>query len=408
MISIVAARFPFHPNYPNYFVIMKLFTHITSVVCGLMVLAGMSTPVAARNQNQASLKQEAALAIRRGVKFLEKSQDAATGAIGEPEQPAITGLAVLAILGDPSRDGSSLPAPAKKAYDFIASTAQPDGGIYVKGLANYNTSICLTALMAHPAGDFRLLARQARNYVIGLQQDNEEPGQADHSHDGGIGYGGSSQFSDLSNTHFALEALYYAQALDAEEPPAPDAPRLNYEAAIAFVSRCQNRQASNASAWVSEDPANKGGFIYEPGVSKAGEQDLGGGKKALRSVGSISYAGLLSLVYAKLSPEDARVQAVLEWLQNNFSATENPGLEGQGLYYYYHSMAKALTILNLSELKKSDGTVIDWRLEVGNRLLNSQEPAGSWTNSTARWRESDAIYATALATLTLIHIHNSL
>ena len=373
-----------------------------------MVLAGMSTPVAARNQNQASLKQEAALAIRRGVKFLEKSQDTTTGAIGEAEQPAITGLAVLSILGDPSRDPQVLPASAKKAYDFIASTAQPDGGIYVKGLANYNTSICLTALMAHPTGDFRLLARQARKYVIGLQQDNEELGQADHSHDGGIGYGGSSQFSDLSNTHFALEALYYAQALDAEEPESPDAPRLNYEAAIAFVSRCQNRQASNTSAWVSEDPANKGGFIYEPGISKAGEQDLGDGKKALRSVGSISYAGLLSLVYAKLSPEDGRVQAVLEWLQNNFSATENPGLEGQGLYYYYHSMAKALTILNLSELKKSDGTVIDWRLEVGNRLLNSQEPAGSWTNSTARWRESDAIYATALATLTLIHIHNSL
>ena len=136
MISRVMGRLHFHPNYPNYFVIMKLFTHVTSVVCGLMVLTGMSTPVAARNQNQASLKQEAALAIRRGVKFLEKSQDATTGAIGEAEQPAITGLAVLSILGDPSRDPQALPGSAKKAYDFIASMAQPDGGIYVKGLAN--------------------------------------------------------------------------------------------------------------------------------------------------------------------------------------------------------------------------------------------------------------------------------
>lgn len=377
------------------------------LVCGLLALAQPSS-AQPRTQNQESLKQEAAMAIRRSVGFLEKSQDAATGAIGDAEQPAITALAVLAILGDPGREAQTLPAAARRAYDFIASTAQPDGGLYVKGLANYNTSICLTALMAHPTGDWRPLARKARGYITGLQQDNEEKGEADHSHDGGIGYGGSSKYSDLSNTHFALEALYYAQALDSEQPPSPDEPKLNYEAAIAFVSRCQNLKQHNASAWVSEDPANKGGFVYEPGVSKAGETDLGDGRKALRSSGSISYAALLSLIYAKLSPDDERVKAVLVWLQDNFSATENPGLGGQGLYYYYHSMAKALTALNLGELRKSDGTAIDWRQEIGNRLLNSQQPAGSWINPTARWRESDAVYATALATLTLIHIHNSL
>ena len=387
---------------------MKPFRFFSRILTCSLLAALLPSAGWARNQNQESLKQEAALAIRRGVKFLEKSQDATTGAIGEPEQPAITGLAVLGLLGDPGRDPKTLPDSAKKAYDFIASTAQPDGGLYVKGLANYNTSICLTALMAHPTGDFRPLARHARKFITGLQQDNEEPGQADHSHDGGIGYGGSSQYSDLSNTHFALEALYFAQALDAEQPPSPDEPKLNYEAAIAFVSRCQNLKSTNSSTWVSEDPANKGGFIYEPGVSKAGEEDLGDGKKALRSVGSISYAGLLSLIYANLTPEDERVKAVLAWLQDHFSATENPGLGGQGLYYYYHAMAKALTALNLGELRKSDGTVIDWRLAVGNQLLNAQEPSGSWTNPTARWRESDAVYTTALATLTLIHIHNSL
>jgi squalene-hopene/tetraprenyl-beta-curcumene cyclase len=364
-------------------------------------------PGQAPTQNRESLKQEAALAIRRGAAFLQKSQ-APNGAIGDPEQPAITALAVLAILGDPGRADTELPEAVQKAYDFIATTAQPDGGLYVKGLANYNTSICLTALMAHPKGDFRPLARKARAFVAGLQQDNGEEGEPDHSHDGGIGYGGSSKFSDLSNTHFALEALYYAQALDAEAPPSPGEPSLNYEAAIAFVSNCQNLKSHNTNAWVSEDPANKGGFIYEPGVSKAGEQDLGNGAKALRSSGSISYAGLLSLIYAKLTPSDDRVQGVLGWLQNNFSATENPGLGGQGLYYYYHSMAKALTALNLGELKKADGTVIDWRQEIGNQILNAQKSDGSWTNPTGRWRESDEVYTTALATLALIHIHNSL
>jgi len=386
---------------------MKPLPLITRLLAGALLALSLPAVAQPRTQNQESLKQETAMAIRRGVAFLEQAQ-AANGAIGDPEQPAITGLAVLAILGDPGRKDQELPETAKQAYEFIATTAQPDGGLYVKGLANYNTSICLTALMADPTGDRRPLARQARNFITGLQQDNEEKGEADHSHDGGIGYGGSSVYSDLSNTHFALEALYYAQALDAEQPPSPDDPKLNYEAAIAFVSRCQNLKARNPSAWVSEDAANKGGFIYEPGVSKAGEQDLGNGRKALRSSGSISYAGLLSLIYAKLTPDDERVRGVLDWLQDNFSATENPGLGGQGLYYYYHSMAKALTALNLSELKKSDGTSIDWRQEIGNRILNSQEPSGSWTNPTARWRESDTVYTTALATLTLIHIHRSL
>ena len=89
--------------------------------------------------------------------------------------------------------------------------------------------------------------RGRRAFIAGLQQDNGEQGKLDHSHDGGIGYGGSSKFSDLSNTHFALEALYYAQALDAERPPAQDEPKLNYEAAIAFVSRCQNLKAKMTS-----------------------------------------------------------------------------------------------------------------------------------------------------------------
>ncbi len=378
--------------------IRPLLTSVAALVLGV-------TPLFAKNDE--SLKQETAQAIRRAVQFLEQQQDAATGAIGDKENPGITALAALAIVGDPAREGKTVPESAQKAYGFIASTAKPDGGLYVKGLANYNTSLCLTALMQHPAGDFRPLARKARAFLIGLQQDEGEQGELDQSHDGGIGYGGSSPRSDLSNTHFALEALYYAQALDAEQP-SKDEPKLNYEAAIAFVSRCQNLKAKNDQPWVSEDAKNKGGFVYEPGVSKAGEEKTADGKTALRSTGSISYAGLLSLIYAKLEKDDERVKAVLDWLRGNFSATENPGLGGQGLYYYYHSMAKALTALNMAELKTEDGKAIDWRSEVGNQALRTQKADGSWINDTARWRESDPVYATALVALTLIHIHNSL
>ncbi|MGI8604119.1 MAG: prenyltransferase/squalene oxidase repeat-containing protein [Verrucomicrobiales bacterium] len=376
------------------------------LIClGLALCVPGAAPSRARNQE--SLKNETAQAVRRAVHFLEKSQDS-SGAIGDRENPAITALAVLAILGDPVASKKAFPETAGKAYDFIASCAKPDGGIYVKGLANYNTALCLTGLMAHPRGDYRPLARKARSFVIGLQQDNDEPGKPDHDHDGGVGYGGSSKYSDLSNTHFALEALYYAQALDAEQPPAAGERRLNYEAAIAFVSRCQNLKSGNDQAWVSEDAKNKGGFVYEPGISKAGEERLPDGRVALRSTGSISYAGLLSLIYAKMDRNDPRVKAVLEWLQKNYALEENPGLGQQGLFYYYHSMAKALTLLNIAELTLTDGSKADWREQLGNKLLREQKPDGSWINGTGRWRESDPIYTTALAALTLIHIHNSL
>jgi len=146
---------------------------------------------------------------------------------------------------------------------------------------------------------------------------------------------------------------------------------------VTFLSRCQNRSESNDQPWVTDDPKNKGGFIYSPTSAKS-EETLPDGRKALRSCGSMSYAGLLSLVYAKLSPEDPRVVAVKDWLGKNYTVSENPGLGDQGLYYYYHAMPKALAAANLSTLKLADGTEADWRKDLGEKLLSLQQPDGSW------------------------------
>src|SRR5690606_37638671 len=188
-------------------------------------------------------------------------------------------------------------------------------------------------------------------------------GELDHPMDGGVGYGGSYAHSDLSNTHLALEALDYSRSLIADNPK-EKAYDLNWEAAIAFVSRCQNLPETNPEEWASDDPANKGGFIYFPGDSKAGEMELENGKTALRSYGSMSYAGLLSMIYADVDQSDPRVKAVIDWLEENFAVVENPGLGLQGLYYYYHTMAKALNQAGIDELKTSDGSSIIWREEL--------------------------------------------
>ena len=74
----------------------------------------------------------------------------------------------------------------------------------------------------------------------------------------------------------------------------------------------------------------------------------------------MSYAGLLSFVYADMEKKDPRIVAVLEWLKKNYSVTQNPGMGQQGLFYYYNTMSKALSILDvisssLREEKKFTG-----------------------------------------------------
>ena len=175
-----------------------------------------------------------------------------------------------------------------------------------------------------------------------------------------------------------------------------------------FLSRCQNLEETNDQEWASNDPKNKGGFVYTPFDSKAGEHTTPEGRTALRSYGSMSYAGLLSLIYAKLGPEDPRVIAVKEWLGKNYTLDENPGMGAQGLYYYYQTMAKALSAANINMLQLENGKQADWRKELANRLLSRQRENGSWVNDNGRWMESNPVLVTAFTVLSLEQIYDSI
>lgn len=361
-----------------------------------------------------SLKQEIQLAYQRGLNFLKAKQNPQTGQWGEAEPVAFTGLILSAFMLDPARTLTDpLPENLEKGYAFLLKNVQPDGGIYVKARANYNTSLALMALLLNPKLENEQVALRARRFVIGQQNDFDEKGKTDNPFDGGVGYGSPKgdrpAHADLSNTHFALEALYYAQSLLADKgDAAKNEPQLNYAAAIEFIQRCQNRPESNDAPWVSRDPKDHGGFVYAPGETRGGEVKLPDGRVALRSYGSISYAGLLSFIYAGLNAEDPRVKAVLQWLSENFTLDENPGLGGEGLFYYYHTMAKGLAAARVDVLKLKDGRAIDWRAELGRKLLNIQKGDGSWKNDAGRWMESDDVLVTSYTLLALARIHQGL
>lgn len=368
----------------------------------LSLLAFAAAPL--RAQGDVSLKNEVQAAINRGLKYLKSRQDPATGAIGNPDYPAMTALALMAMRGNPEADPDKLSPEERKACDFLLANQKEDGGIYKTALPNYNTSIALTALTMTPGAEYREAALKARRKVIAGQFDENGDGKFDGPSDGGIGYG-SSPPADMSNTHFALEALYHAQKLLEDDPDrAKDEPQLNYAAAIQFVSRCQNLPATNDQSWVSGDPDNKGGFVYRPGDSKAGTVDLPDGKKAHRSYASMGYAGLLSFIYAKVKPDDQRIVAVKDWLRRHYSVTENPGMGQEGLYYYYHTMAKALNLANMDFVELPDGKKANWRLDLARQLFNAQKEDGSWSNENGRWMEKNSDLATAYAVLALEHL----
>ncbi len=350
-----------------------------------------------------SEKLEMEQTIKKGNAFL-LSQQHADGYWGEPKLPAFTAMALRALLLDPARDLSKpLPEPHTKGLNWLVSQQKADGGIYGKGLATYNTSASIMALVSADAKKYKDVILKARAFLINQQTDWGIKGEDDSAFDGGIGYGGTYAHSDLSNTHLALEALYHTKTLATDTGEKKQA-TLDWGAALAFVSRCQNLESTNPG----ELTGNDGSFVYFPGNSKAGTETSKDGKVSLRGYGSMSYAGLLSLVYADLTPNDPRVKSVIKWLGDNYTLDENPGLGGQGLYYYYHAIAKTLVAANLPFLTGKDGQEINWRRELSTRILSTQREDGSWINETSRWMENDPILVTSYSVMGLQQIHATL
>jgi squalene-hopene/tetraprenyl-beta-curcumene cyclase len=354
-----------------------------------------------------SFANEIQRSIDRGIAWLQQNQNS-NGYWSTPDQPAVTALALAACQGNPARTPSAnQPKWLRKGYGFILSCAKPDGSIYQTNLVTYNTSLCMLALVAANNPEYEPILRKARAFLVGIQGDFGEKGAIDTVFDGGIGYGSKYEHSDMGNTLAALEALYYTRRLSQDKGLA-DNRDLNWPAAIQFLQNCQNLPAYNKQSWASDDPENKGGFVYYPGQSMAGSRTNANGRIALRSYGSISYAGMLSYIYCDLKPGDPRVMAVFDWLQKNYTLEENPGMGPQGLFFYFNTMSKALSLYGVDDLPLANQTKVNWRHDLAMKLINLQQRDGSWENSNGRWWEKDPALVTAYALLTLERIHRSL
>jgi squalene-hopene/tetraprenyl-beta-curcumene cyclase len=330
--------------------------------------------------------------VRAGVEFLLQSQNREDGSFSKQLGPAVTAMCAFALL---SNDVPADHPQVQKALAYVKGFVKADGGIYApeSAVKNYETSLAILAFKkANRNGEHDKLIADAVAFLKQLQWDDAEGHPEASNFFGGQGYG-SGKRPDASNTSFFLEAL---QAVG------EDADSTAIRNATTFMSRCQNLPSEHNAAKFAEavTAEDRGGFIYSAvgkGESKAGETPEGG----LRSYASMTYAGLKSFLYAGLKKDDPRVQAAIDWIRRHYDLKSNPGMGDQGLYYYYHVFAKALSAFGEPQFVDAQGVGHDWRADLTEELAGRQRPDGSWVNATDRWYESDPNLVTAYSLLAL-------
>jgi len=371
---------------------MKKFANIYFLLFSLPMIALLvALPVQAADDDACTIDQaKVDEMIARATAFLKDTAQDEDGAYS-----AFTGIGATAVITLGLLEAGVAPdeEPVAKSLEYLKQFVQKDGGIYKEGSFHRNYETCLAMqcfLEANDGGRYDDIIEGAIKFVKGLQwgADGKLP-ESDDAY-GGAGYG-THQRPDMSNTSFFIDALHSAGVGTEDEA---------MQRALIFVSRCQNLESPhNTTKFASL--IDDGGFYYTiaaGGSSKAGETANGG----LRSYASMTYAGLKSYLYAGVDSDDPRVKAALEWIGKHYDLETNPGLDAQGLYYYYFVFAKTLDTVGIETITDADGAKHCWRKELVEQLASEQRDDGSWINTGSdRWMEGDPGLVTSYALLAL-------
>ena len=282
---------------------------------------------------------------------------------------------------------------------YLEGFAKKDGGIYAESsqFRNYETCMaimCFAEAEKQQPAKYRDRIKAAEDFVKGIQTDEDEGHDRSSPAFGGAGYGRHRR-PDLSNTGVLIDALI-AAGNDSDDEAV-------YRALI-FVSRCPNLETEhNDTRWSAKNP--DGGFYYTGAAGGSSQakwpEGVSEDVRGLRSYGSMTYVGLKSMIYAGVRNDDRRVKAATAWIAKHYRLDKNPGLGQQGLFYYYHTFAKALDALGQDTFVDHNGNQHDWRSELVATLAKLQNPDGSWMNAETRWLEGDRNLVTGYALLAL-------
>lgn len=333
--------------------------------------------------------------------------------------PALTGFGLMALQSKPLKKRTAEEQKVILAgLNWLVKQQNPDG-TFGREVLNYTTSVVVGALARWQDPSTAPVLKKAQKALLMFQ--NIEAGGYERSDRdfGSIGYG-SSQRGDLSNTHFAMEALRASGLPENHEA---------MQKALVFLQRTQNLKSSNDFKGKIPHPERQGesveavsgddgGAAYYPGNSAAGYIVNPDGTAVARSYGSMTYALLKSYTLAGVKGDDPRVQAAVKWIQNNWTLAINPGsdpalgekVKYQGLYYYYMVLAQALNAADVQQFDAAVATTgmgqaskkVDWRAELTGHLAKTQSPDGTWINGkNGRWMESMPLLCTCYAMVAL-------
>jgi len=366
----------------------------------LFALLVFALPLAAAEPAPAkkpTLKEWQAV-VDKATNSLKKNQDD-NGGWSTKKSIGMSGIIVTGLLqtGTDAND-----EPAAKGLKYIESLVNAKEGHIAgdnprDGLKNYVTSVNVLALVAAKRdAKYKPVIGDSVKFLKKLQWDDGEGKTKDDDFFGGAGYDSKSR-PDLSNTQFFLEALHAAGVGKDDEA---------MQKAVVFVSRCQNLKSEhNMLPWAGK--INDGSFIYSAAgggstkTSDAADAELTG-------YGSMTYAGVKSLIYAGVSKDEPRVKTALAWLKKTYTVEANAGMPPQlasrGLYYYYHTMAKTLDVLGEDTFEDAKGVKHDWRTDLFRAIEKRQNAEGAWTNETDRWMEGDPNLVTGYVLMTLSHL----
>ncbi len=340
-------------------------------------------------------RETAALSIVKGLRYLEKCQ--VQPGSGDWGDPGVSALVISTFFSSPEKITPATHEFIWRGLDKLASFQKRDGAIFLNGNATYVTSISLLAFVLSADGKYSENVRKAQQYLL-----DSQVFEAGNKFSGGFGYEerkdkAGGPYADIVNTEYAMEALHVSGV--AKDNPV-------WAKAADFLTRCQHSSERNPAPWVDTSGKYAGGFVYFPGDSKAGEYKTPDGKTVLLPYGSVTYAGIKSMIYANLTKDDPRVLAAVDWIKRNWTLDVNPGFDTsrdlklgkQGLFYYFVSFAKALHALGRDFVTDDKGTAHNWREELVNQVAALQAGDGSWKNTWHdRWWENMPPLATSYA-----------
>ena len=353
---------------------------------GLIGLSGrFSSADAAEAPTAAELSEKA-------VGFLKPRQAADGSWSGDRGEPGITALVVAALLR--SKRVTPDDPTIEKALGFLGRFLGPNGGLNESGRSTYSTAVALMAYKeANKGGRHDAILKAGQEFLKGTIWDESKGKGRDSDYYGGAGYGGKNSRPDLSNTAFLIEALR-----DSGLP--------------------ERRPRAQEGAGVRLAVPEPQGRVQRPGVGLEGRTTAGSSTPpptagrarrgrprtaASAPTPAMTYAGLKSMIYAGLRPDDPRVNAASDYIAKHYSVDENPGQGQKGLFYYYQTFAKALSLVGKPTLVDSAGVSHDWRAELVAALAKRQDPKGSWVNKADSFMEGDPNLVTAYGLLALAY-----